>query len=402
MHSSDIPQFCLKLNASTSLALTLPFTIYFTIEQQDSVAGQTVIIEWNPDVHRFVESGFVLLRHTATDLKVMAVEHSGSVDVSRHEPLLVDGWDYSLRELEATGVDFQSSLPGTYQKLFRAYETYTLIWPGGEVAKCEKGTVRQHIRSALHNRPDPLILPGGPHIAFSTHEAMPPWPRRAEREAKRGFDRANGEEEAWRFEQTRMKPESPPESHTKPDPNAPNLRVSLQCPSTLRTDDIAEVTVKVTYEAHATARPITFHTYIFEAYGVYRSGRLRNGTWKAYENESTVCGGSGPFDEPDARVNVGKDDRFTSLHPDETWMTTQRIGKYWAELPRDVQPGETCGYVFHGTTLDWWDEDPKEDHKETAVKLPYLTGRIVEPRDNDDRPQLALRTSNVVEFIVTD
>lgn len=385
--------------ASKTLALTLPFTIHFAIEHQDALAGKTVIFEWSPHIHGFTESGFVLLRHLASDLEVIAVDHSGLVDISRHGPMLVNGWNQGLWELGPEGsVTFQTALPARYQKLLRAGETYTLLWPGGEVALWEYGTIREHIGRELDDRPAPLILPGGPHVTFSTYAELPPWPMREEREAQVGFDRANLDEQKWRFEQNRVKATFPPVKHIERDPDAPNFRVSLNCPPTIHSKGILEVAVKVTYEEQETARPVTFHTRVFEDYDNYQLGRYRNGAWENYNDESGGCSFR-IVDDPDVPVIVGQDGHFASLQPGESWMTSQRIGYNWTELPDDAENGEIFRYVFIGETVDWWNWGSKADHEGTIVKLPcYLAGPVVDPKDNHGRPQLVVQTSNVIDF----
>jgi hypothetical protein len=91
MRSPYLPEICLELSASDKLSLTLPFPIVLTIEQQSNLANQPLLIEWSAHKHAFAQSGFVLLHHTATDLEILPVDHSGLVDISRHGPLLVNG-----------------------------------------------------------------------------------------------------------------------------------------------------------------------------------------------------------------------------------------------------------------------------------------------------------------------
>jgi hypothetical protein len=274
-----------------------------------------------------------------------------------------------------------------------------LLWPGGQLALWEYGTIREQIGRELDNKPAPLFLPGGPHVTFCTYEELPPWSMREEREAKVGFDRANLDERQWRFEQTRMKATFLPVDNRERDPDAPNLRVSLKCAPTIQSKGILEVAVRVTYEEQeqGTARPVTFHTRVFEAYDNYQLGRYRNGVWENYDDES---GGSGfqIMDDPDVPVTVGQDNRFASLQPGESWTTSQHIGYNWTELPDDAENGEIFRYVFIGETVDWWDWGSKADHEATVVKLPCFAGYVVDPKDNNGRPELVVQPSNVVGF----
>jgi hypothetical protein len=380
--------------------LTLPYTIHFTIKYLHALAGKPVIFEWSPHIHGFIESGFVLLHHATTDLEALTVDHSGLVDISRDGPLLVNGWNQNLWELTPeASVEFQTSLPGRYQMLLKPGETYTLLWPGGEVPTWDFGTIREHIGQELQERTHPLVLPGRSHITFSTHTEYPSWPMRAEREARVGFDMANLDERQWRFMQKRAKDPFPRTKHMERDPHAPHLSVALECPSTSRQNHLLEVTVKVTYEAQTTARPMTFHKRVFEDDESYQLGRLRNGTWENYDDEN---GGYGfrIVDDPDVSINVGQHDHFASLQPGESWTTTQRIGYNWTELPDDAANGEAFRYVFTCHSLDWWNWGSKADHEETVVRLPcYISGPVVDPKDNDGRPKLVAPTSNVVEFL---
>jgi hypothetical protein len=400
MVSSDLPQLCLELSASSNLSLTLPYTIVFAIKHGDALSGKAVVFEWCPYTRGFREPGFMLLHHTATNLEAITVDrHSSLLEVSRYKPIVVNGWNSNLWELVPGGsVTVHQSLPETYQKLLEPGETYTLLWPGGEVATWEYGTVREHIGKELKGRSHPIVLPGGPHITFSTHTEYPPWPMRQEREARGGFAMANLAEQQWRFEQNRAKDAFPRTKHMEQDPDAPNLSVSLECPSSFRHDSFFEVTVKVTYEAQATTRPITFHTLIFKDYENYQLGRLCNGTWRNYADKSEGCGFR-IVDDPDVSVIVGQHDHFASLQPGDSWMTSQRIGYNWTELPDDAENGETFRYVFRGDLLDWWDWGSKADHEETVVTLPcWISATVVDPKDNDGRPKLVVPTSNVVEF----
>jgi hypothetical protein len=156
--------------------LTLPYTIHFSIQHRPrNDFAENVIFEWSPHIHGFTDAGFILLHHTATTLEAISVDHSGLVDISRKGPLLVNGWNYDLWELTPEAcVEFQSSLPRRYQKLLKPEETYTLLWPGGEVSTWDYGTIREHVGQELQQLRSALVLPGGAHITFSTHSAFPP------------------------------------------------------------------------------------------------------------------------------------------------------------------------------------------------------------------------------------
>lgn len=91
-------------------------------------------------------------------------------------------------------------LPASYQTLLKACETYTLLWPGGEMALWEKGGVRDHIGRKLRGRSDPVILPGEHHLELTTHRIIPMICPRMTR-----GDRANVQKQKWRLERGERK-----------------------------------------------------------------------------------------------------------------------------------------------------------------------------------------------------
>jgi hypothetical protein len=393
----------LELRASQELSLTLPYYIEFIVKRCDTLDNKPIVFEWSPQIHALSKSGLVLLRHTDTVLEPVPIDHSGLVDISRHGPLIVNGYNQGLWELAPGGViTVKVTLPARYQKLLEPGESYTMLWPGSNIKAWAYGTVRELVGQEIEDKDSSLVLPGGPRVSFSTRLEPQSWPERAAREARIGFDKANQEELQWRRKQNQPKNTFPPQRATKKDPAAPRLKVRLECPPTLREDIVFEVKVKVTYEAEATAQPITFHTYIFENWDNYQLGRLCNGTWENYDDES-ANGGFRIVDDPDVPVKVGLNERFVSLRPGESWTTMQRLGYNGTELPEDAEHGETFRYIFIGESLDWWDLGLKEDHEARVVKLPcYLFGPVVDPKDNDGRPGLVVPQSNVVEFIFSE
>ncbi|KAF2126195.1 hypothetical protein P153DRAFT_433982 [Dothidotthia symphoricarpi CBS 119687] len=396
----ELPQLRLELDASKTLSLTLPYEIRFLIKRSDGPADKPVIFEWNQYDQGLRKSALVLLRHTANNLEAIAIDHSGLGDLSRHEPLVVNSHSHDLWELAPRGtVTSKVTLPERYQKLLKSGETYTLLWPGGDIGTWDYGTVREHIGQELKDNAHALVLAGGPHVTFTAHVESQPWPMRLTREARVGLDRANLEEQRWRRSQNQTKDTFPPAKHIDRDPDAPNLSVLLECPSSFRQDILFEVTVKVTYHAEATARPIIFHTRIFNDIHWYQVGRLCNGTWEGYDNGKSGCCGFLIVDDPDVPVNVSQNDRFASLQPGQSWTTTRRVGYNGIEIPDDAKNGETFRFVFTGELLDWWNWGSKADHEDTVVMLPcFLWGPVVNPKDNDGRPKLFVPTSNVVEF----
>jgi hypothetical protein len=185
------------------------------------------------------------------------------------------------------------------------------------------------------------------------------------------------------------------------DPAAPQLSVTLECPPNVHHGLTLTISIKVTYEAEASAKPITFHAMVFETHEVYALYRLQNRVWKMWDI-GDMCGWR-IVDDPEVPVKVGLDEQFTSLRPGESWITEQNLqGDSWSSLPKpdEMEDGETLRFVFMGNEVEWWDYGRKEDHVETLVKLPcYIYGPVVDPKDNDGRPKLVVPAS-MVEFPV--
>lgn len=158
-------------------------------------------------------------------------------------------------------------------------------------------------------------------------------------------------------------------------------------------------------------KPITFHTTaftsIFSVHGRREGTHLYQqleGAWKEVNKEDALCCGFAIFDNPPIPINVGDEgeysDQFATLRPGESWNHERRVqGSDSTSLPDDVKAGDRFKYVIKGAVVDWWDWGTKEDHKETAVKLPcFVGGDLAEPTDNGARPKLVVPASNEVLF----
>ena len=296
------------------------------------------------------------------------------------------------------------TLPARYHKILQSGERYILLWPGGEIAEWDWGEGWERTGQEL-NGPSTsgvrLIVPGGPHISFTAESETEPWPARAEKEAQLGFSSANMAEQQRREARKVHRWVEPSQRHLE----APHLRVHLECSPTLTLNTCFGMTIKVTYDAEETARPITFHKPRLAKHDYFRLYRRHGDDW---EECGFQCDGDMGFliaDEPDVEINVGQNDSFfVSLRPGETWSNT--IGLDWyggTELPDDVRKGDRFCCEYTGETLDWWNWGSKSEHLETIVKLPcYLYDSVVEPRDNDGRPELTVPTSEAVKFTVVD
>ncbi|OTA99828.1 hypothetical protein M426DRAFT_268576 [Hypoxylon sp. CI-4A] len=409
-NQSSKPILSLEMSASERLSTTLPYHVKLSITRdQGNPDDKPVIFRWSPTTNGFGAAGFELIHKTTHDNERIEIDHSSIAKLPDDKALLVNGFNQSLWELAPGGkVTFVTTLPERFQKPLVAGKKYQLVWPGGRASIWEWGAIKDHMNKKLlpkEKEEDCLVLPGGPHVSFTAETESNPWPRREEREAVVGFQRANMEEERWRQSQVRA-PSPPPIQASERDPEAPVLNVELKCPSIIKKGETLEVKVKVTYEGNS-SKPIIFHTHAIEVRSGPREGyrlyRRRHDEWEECDLDEDE--GFRIVDDPDVPVKVSEHEDFVSLRPGESWTTSRHLqGGSWTELPADAAPGDVFRYVFKGATaLDWWDWGSGEDHKETVVKLPcWIKGPVVDPAHNGGRPKLVIPASNCVEFALAD
>lgn len=196
------------------MSLTLPYEVEFTLrriddrEQQGDGQGRPCIVRWSPGVDGFSAAGLELWRHTSSEngdsLVRVDTDHKGSV-VQASPCLVVYSWDRFLREFQpGEKVHFTAPLPDRYYRKLVEGEHYDLVWPGGEVAIWNWGTIREHedqeLRANDPSRPV-LCVPAGSRTSFTAVSEAVPWPDRAVYEARHGFLLANTEERQWRAQQ---------------------------------------------------------------------------------------------------------------------------------------------------------------------------------------------------------
>ncbi|KAK4118577.1 hypothetical protein N657DRAFT_583394 [Parathielavia appendiculata] len=423
------PRLFLQATARPRLSLTLPYVVDFTIRRAKKDGSiRPCIFRWHPLYDGFSHQGLILLHHTATGdgVEPCAVDHTKFARPPKDGSIATDGSSGHgyLWELLPGGEGHASvNLPEHYYQAMQAGEAYTLLYPGGEVALWDCGTrsvfldKQLKVRHRLEKdevRPA-LMIPGGAFISLVAYEEEKPWPERATTLSAYGFDVANRMEMRWREQEA-----------IKMYERAPILNVTLKCPPTVTINSFLIVGVKVTYtgqvcgpdgqpSSETTTQPITFRTRSI-IYGLtdnigYREGfrlyRRRGGDdhvpWEGCNMDDTDMG-CGLFDFPDETVRVAEHMDFTTLKPGETWATTKTLQEPgWSYLPDDTAVGDVFLYGFNGAVVDWWDWGGAEEHAETVVTLPcWITGRVIDPRDNGGRPRLVVTHSAPVEFRVLE
>jgi hypothetical protein len=391
------------------LCVTLQYKITFSILREDDESLDPVIFAWSPRTNAYSPSGLMLLHHTSSGLSPLDIDHTAFVSPSEEIPIVVDRncakFDASIRCMQrGEYYKYYTLLPERYQKGLLPGHTYTLLWPGSKITAWDWGTVESHAGLALPTQPaKPLILSGGAHLTFTAFEEFPLWLARDAHLARYGFDATNGAEADWRSRRAQRPKTYSLILPSERKPNAPKFSITLDCAAILRRDEDLDITVTLTYSAPASARAVTFHTYLLSHPDAYQLQRLIDGEWEICNDGSDGSDGCCGFrivDDPDVALNVGTSEHFTSLSPGESWTTSQRLRS--EELADEgLRDGEALRYVFSGVVLDWWDWGSKEEHVGTVVMVPCWVGAaVVEPRENEGRGELVVPASGVVEVVV--
>ncbi|KAK3290263.1 uncharacterized protein B0H64DRAFT_427817 [Chaetomium fimeti] len=352
------PRVRLCMAASPRLSTTLPYDIDFHLERDDDDPRPCMII-WSSGLDILIRSNLLLFRHV-------------------------------------TGADGR---PGLERVDVGPDPRVSLRTPDAEVEE----------------ELPKLVLPGGSRSGFVVETEAVPWPGREEHEARLGFTSANNAERVWRWGEAEKRRAPDPIKPSERVQGAPNLVITLDCPQALALhksrpgSTTFEIGARVTYDAPASERPITFaHRSAREGYELYKHHDLDEGSdeqeWQTCEMDDDEEGYRiFDSDGPDIKVRVRDQSEFISLRPGESWTTTYQLQTTtYTILPKDVKAGDRFRYQFLGAAnVDWWDWGHIEDeHAETVVSLPPWRGRVVEPKDNGGRPRLVVPGSDAVEFRV--
>ncbi|KAH6628871.1 hypothetical protein F5144DRAFT_493499 [Chaetomium tenue] len=369
------PRVRVCMEAPPRLSTTLPYDISFYLQREDDDPRDCRII-WNAALYILIPSNLILFRHITNPDGGLELER---VDVG---PDPTAG-NFPIVGLRTPGAVVEEELPK-------------------------------------------LVMPGGSRLGFAAEMEAVPWPGREEHEARLGFASANDAERVWRWGEAEKRRAPDFVKASERVPGTPILVVTLDCPRelTLRKSrpgsSTFEVRAKVTYDAPASEKPITFRTCDLwhsgsiglqsrrEGYEFYKYHKLDEGS---DEQEWQVCemdddeGGCGifDFDGPDIEVHIREESDFISLRPGEFWTTAYQVQiPTYTRLPKDTKVGDRFRYQFLGASgIDWWDWGHLEnEHAETVVTLPSWRGRVIQPADNGGRPRLVVPASDPVEFRV--
>ena len=155
------PRLFLEVKAPRpQLSLTLPYNIKFTLRRaKEGGSDRPCIFRWSPAIGCFSPSGFLPLLHghttaSANGFEQVEIDHTGLLKLPENDSIIVNNWNHHLWEFApGDSVRFVCGLPARYYKALQAGETYTLLYPGGEVAIWDWGTIQEHLGKEIQARP---------------------------------------------------------------------------------------------------------------------------------------------------------------------------------------------------------------------------------------------------------
>lgn len=141
-------------------------------------------------------------------------------------------------------------------------------------------------------------------------------------------------------------------------------------------------------------KPITFDAFNLMIPFEWAFRSSENDTWEYCPDQRIGCAMTDLMYDGETTVNVGKDRRWISLFPGESWIQDLEIDE---RLPSDLVPGDKIRYQLDGRVIEMWNWGSKEDHAETVLMLPSDR----EAGDWMDRPPIVVPASNPLEFTIT-
>lgn len=421
----NAPNITLELHrTSDTLSTTQPYRFKLVLRRHaDSHDGPCTLF-WNVREHGFSQGHFELLHKTEAGFEKVDVD-VGSVhgQLKDTQPTVIVTKHHSyLNELPLSGEKtFGTGMGEHCQRVLIPGEVYQLNWAGAVVDYWAWGSIEEVTSEGLEYRgfsaptPERLFLPAAEGFMFSVKEEDEPWPDRAEKVKRFGYNMANCLEEKWRERQAQLRFETTlannlpkPEERKISDPGAPIFHVKLEAPSQMIRGEKFRVKVHITLQGNDhEPSSATFHTALM--YSAFRLARLRNqegedpdkgNIWEPCPSQIYGC--SILADGDDVRVNVSQHEDFVSVHAGEEWTYEYTLFEPNGEdVPADTVLGDRFRVWFIGMELDWWDWGSAEEHVDTEVSLPsYIGGRVTYPKNTGGRPKAQLTASDPIEITV--
>ncbi|UNI13651.1 hypothetical protein JDV02_000374 [Purpureocillium takamizusanense] len=186
----------------------------------------------------------------------------------------------------------------------------------------------------------------------------------------------------WRSDLSNARRAAAQEGNDEPqssDPGAPALSATLEGPANMSLGKKINIVAHITLEGN---KPVTFHTH-----------RIKN-TFRMFRRR--VQGKSpGDRERSDATWVPGDDDEtpryFIADDADGT------------DLSAGPASEDHLHVRFTGVELGWWDWGDADAHDQTEAWLPcFISGDVIDPRDNNGRPKARVGGLRDVEFVIED
>lgn len=104
--------------------------------------------------------GFLLFRHTENGLRKIDIDMDSNLFNPPQRPFVVNGCNGDTWEMAPeSNVKFMATLSKRYRKELQMGVKYELVWPGGEVAIWDWGTMKQHMGQELGAKSPRICLP---------------------------------------------------------------------------------------------------------------------------------------------------------------------------------------------------------------------------------------------------
>ncbi|KAJ5160305.1 uncharacterized protein N7482_007309 [Penicillium canariense] len=348
--------------------------IIFRIHRNTDDHDQPCSFYWSETVDAWGSGGLVLLRHNQGQLERVSLPsepwraHDPRERIARNPHRL-----FELKPGESTW--FFAGIPESWLDTMVSGEKYELLWPGGEIYWWAWGGIAENEIRSRDGLPRAL-LSGTPRVSFTVVEEPP----------------------APLYETPR------PKWPQNPAPRTPLFTVVLTGAGSMEMTDVNfQLVQTVTYRGLVSKDPgadpepatqlITFDAFNLMIPFEWAFRSRGNSEWEYCQDQSVDCALTDLIYDSETAVNVGKDRRWISLAPGESWSQELEIDE---RLPSDLAPGDNIRYQLEGEIIKMWNWGSKEDHAQTVLMLP--SGR--DAGDWINRSPIVVPASNPLEFTI--
>lgn len=133
--------------------------ILVTIRRTRDMHEEPCIFNWSGYNDGCGPLGYLLFRHTENGLRKIDIDMNSNLFDPPQMPFIVDGFRSTWEVAPEDNVKFMPGLSKRYRKELKVGAKYELVWPGGEIAIWDWGTIKQHIGQELGIKSPKICLP---------------------------------------------------------------------------------------------------------------------------------------------------------------------------------------------------------------------------------------------------